>query len=78
MSIFIWTKSKIVMVWRMNNYGTPSELDAWFIRLIPTIFPEGLAQEIVCRMLGNRFLLINDMQNAFCDMSPMQIVINVF
>lgn len=44
---------------------------------IPTITPEGLAQEIVCRMLGRRFVALNDIQNAFRDMPAMQRVINV-
>jgi hypothetical protein len=43
----------------------------------PTITPEGLAQEIVCRMLGNRFVALNDIQNAFRDMPSMQRVMNV-
>lgn len=43
---------------------------------IPNITPEGLAQEIACRMLGNRFVALNDMQNAFRDMPAMQRVMN--
>lgn len=43
----------------------------------PTITPEGLAQEIVCRMLGRRFVAVNDLQNAFRDMPAVQRVINV-
>lgn len=43
----------------------------------PTITPEGLAQEIVCRMLGSRFVAVNDLQNAFRDMPAMQRVLNV-
>lgn len=44
---------------------------------IPTITPEGLAQEITCRMLGSRFVALNDLQNAFRDMPAMQRVLNV-
>lgn len=44
---------------------------------VPTITPEGLAQEIVCRMLGSRFVALNDMQNALRDMPAMQRVMNV-
>ena len=44
---------------------------------IPAITPTGLAQEIVCRMLGSRFVALNDMQNAFRDMPSMQRVMNV-
>lgn len=43
----------------------------------PTITPEGLAQEITCRMLGSRFVALNDLQNAFRDMPSMQRVLNV-
>jgi len=42
----------------------------------PTITPEGLAQEIVCRMLGNRFVALHDIQNVFRDMPAMQRVVN--
>lgn len=44
---------------------------------IPTITPEGLAQEIVCRMLGSRFVALNDIQNAVRDMPAMQRVMSV-
>lgn len=44
---------------------------------IPNISPEGLVQEITCRMLGNRFMALNDIQKAFRDMPAMQRVINV-
>lgn len=44
---------------------------------IPTITPEGLAQEIACRLLGNGVVALNDMQNAFRDMPAMQRMINV-
>lgn len=43
----------------------------------PTITPEGLAQEIVCRMLGSRAVALNDIRNAFRDMPAMQGVMNV-
>lgn len=44
---------------------------------IPNITPAGLAQEITCRMLGNRAVALNDIQNAFRDMPAMQRVMNV-
>ena len=44
---------------------------------IPNITPAGLAQEIICRMLGKRAVALNDRQNAFRDMPAMQRVMSV-
>lgn len=43
----------------------------------PTITPTGLALKIGCRLLGNRAVALNDIQNAFRDMPAMHRVMNV-
>ena len=44
---------------------------------LPAITPAGLAQEIICRMLGSKAVALIDMHNAFPDMPAMQRVTSV-
>lgn len=70
------------MRWQTSEGFRPSQIETLndnpcFNMFTPTITPEGLALEIVCRMLGSRFVTLNDLQNAFRDMQSMQRVMNV-
>lgn len=44
---------------------------------IPTITPEGIAREIVSRMIGDRAVAMNDMFNVFRDLPAMQHLMNI-
>lgn len=43
---------------------------------IPTITPEGLAREIVCRLMGDRLIAMNDAMNVLEDLPSLYKVIN--